>query len=324
MQSVNQELIDLYMKVGKFVSEKAEKEGWGKSTVKQLAEYLAKSESGLKGFSDKNIWRMKQYYETYRTCPVKLSALLRVLPWTHHMFILSGCKTQEEREFYIRLSLRERWSSRELERQIKTCVFERTVLADKKIHQELKNCQQNMSGVFKDKYVFEFIDIPESHHENDLRKKLVVNLKKFILEFGKDFFFVSDEYRIQVGMSDFYIDLLLYHRVLRCFVAVELKSCKFKPEHLGQLNFYLEALDRDVKREEENPSIGILLCKTVDDEVVEYALSRNVSPSLVAEYERKLIPKNILRGKLHELYEQLEESDEVPEQKKLMIKGEVK
>jgi RecB family endonuclease NucS len=149
-----------------------------------------------------------------------------------------------------------------------------------------------------------FLNLQEGHTEGELQKGLLQQLKNFILELGSDFLFVSEEYRLQVGNSDFFVDLLFYHRGLQCLVAFELKADKFKPEHIGQLNFYLEALDRDVKKQHENPSIGILLCKDKDDEVVEYALSRSLSPTLVAEYQIQLPDKKLLQQKLHELFEQ--------------------
>lgn len=156
--------------------------------------------------------------------------------------------------------------------------------------------------VFKDTYVLDFLNLPESHSEIDLQKSIVSHLKEFVLEFGKDFAFIGQEYRLQVGKNDYFIDLLFFHRGLRCLVMIELKIDDFKPEYLGKLNFYLEALDRDVRKPEENPSVGIILCKSKDDEVVEYALSRNLSPALVSEYKTKLIPKKILKKKLHEYY----------------------
>ena len=152
--------------------------------------------------------------------------------------------------------------------------------------------------------MLEFVGLPDLHGENDLQKRLIFRLKDFILELGKDFLFVGEEYKVQVGNSDFYIDLLFYHRELRCLVAFELKADKFKPEHLGQLNFYLEALDRDVRKAHENPSIGILLCKDSDTAVVEYALSRTLSPAMVSEYQIRLPDKKLLQQKLHELFDQ--------------------
>ena len=162
---------------------------------------------------------------------------------------------------------------------------------------------QNIATTFKDNYVFEFLNLPEEHSEDDLQRALIKQLKAFILELGKDFLFIGEEYRLQVGNSDFYIDLLFYHRTLRCMAAFELKADKFKPEHLGQLNFYLEALDRDVKKPDENPSIGILLCKAKDDAVVEYAMNRYLSPALVAEYQTKLPDKKLLQERVRRLFD---------------------
>ena len=156
---------------------------------------------------------------------------------------------------------------------------------------------------WKDSYIFEFLNLSEDHSESDLQEGLVQQMKTFILEIGKDFLFISEEFKLQVGNSDFYIDLLFYHRGLQCLVAFELKADKFKPDHLGQLNFYLEALDRDVKKQNENPSIGVLLCKDKDSEVVEYALSRSLSPTMVSEYKTQLPDKKLLQQKLHELFD---------------------
>jgi hypothetical protein len=147
------------------------------------------------------------------------------------------------------------------------------------------------------------LNLPEPHSESDLQRGLVRQMKNFILELGKDFLFIGEEYKLQVGNSDFYIDLLFYHRGLQCLVAFELKVDKFKPDHLGQVNFYLEALDRDVKKPNENPSIGVLLCKDKDSEVVEYALSRSLSPTMVSEYNTQLPDKKLLQQKLHELFD---------------------
>ena len=158
-------------------------------------------------------------------------------------------------------------------------------------------------NLFKDPYIFEFLDLPEGHSETDLEKALVLNLQKFILEIGKGYTYMGNQFRLQVGKKDYHTDLLFYHRDLQCLVMFELKIGEFEPEFLGKLNFYLEALDRDVKRPHENPSIGILLCKGKDTEVVEYAMARNISPALVADYETKLIDKKALTNKLNQLIE---------------------
>jgi RecB family endonuclease NucS len=167
----------------------------------------------------------------------------------------------------------------------------------------VRESNNDLPNTFKDSYVFEFLDLPDPHNESDLQRGLVGQMKNFILELGKDFLFIGEEYKLQVGNGDFYIDLLFYHRGLQCLVAFELKADKFKPDHLGQLNFYLEALDRDVKKAKENPSIGVLLCKDKDSEVVEYALSRSLSPTMVTEYKTQLPDKKILQQKLHELFD---------------------
>ncbi len=193
------------------------------------------------------------------------SSLLTKISWTHHLAIMSRCRSEEEREFYIRLSIQERYSVRELERQINSGVFERTMRSTQ-ISPSLKETFSSIAHNFKDSYIFEFLNLSEPIGENELQKALISQMKSFVLELGKDFLFVGEEFKIQVGNSDFSIDLLFFHRGLQCLVAFELKAAKFKPAHLGQLNFYLEALDRNVKRENENPSIGILLCKDKEKE----------------------------------------------------------
>ena len=301
----NTALMALYWKIGCIISQKVAQASWGKGVVIQLAHYIAQTDPSIKGFSDKNLWRMKQFYETYHE-DEKLSSLARELPWTHNTAIFSRCKTPEERRFYLEQCLQEKYTSRELERQIDAASFERVSLSQPKLSAALRVLQPTVGKAFKDRYVLEFLGLPEPHSENDLKKALVQHMKAFVLELGKDFLHVGEEYRLQVGNQDFYIDLLFFHRGLSALVAFELKVGQFKPEHMGQLNFYLEALDRDVKKPHENPSIGVLLCKGIDDEVVEYALSRNLSPALVAQYQLQLPDKKLIAAKLHELLAQHE------------------
>ncbi len=302
IRAVNAELINLYWNIGEYISNKIELSEWGDSVVTELAKFIQTHEPEIKGFSDKNLWRMKQFYETYKDFP-KLSTLLREISWSHNLAIFSRCKTAEEREFYLKLSKQESYSFRELERQISASLFERTMIGNSKLSTTLRESNHDLSNTFKDSYVFEFLNLPELHSESELQRGLVRQMKNFILELGKDFLFIGEEYKLQVGNSDFYIDLLFYHRGLQCLVAFELKADKFKPEQLGQLNFYLEALDRDVKKPNENPSIGVLLCKDKDSEVVEYALSRSLSPTMVSEYKTQLPDKKLLLQKLHELFD---------------------
>ena len=224
-----------------------------------------------------------QFYETYRAQP-KLSPLVRELSWTHNLLILSRCKREEEREFYLRICHRERWGKRELERQLAGALFERTVLSPAKLSPPVTELHPAAAEVFKDTYLLDFLDLPPSHSEADLQRALVEQLKQFLIELGRDFCFIGSQYLLQVGGRDFALDLLFFNRALNCLVAFELKIDEFQPSQLGQLEFYLEALDRDVRKPHEGPAIGVLLCATKDHEVVEYALSRAVSPALVAEY----------------------------------------
>uniref|UniRef100_UPI004047ADF8 PDDEXK nuclease domain-containing protein n=1 Tax=Aliarcobacter sp. TaxID=2321116 RepID=UPI004047ADF8 len=305
--SVNTILIELYWEIGKYISTKTTQENWGKGVVKELATFLKEKDPTSKGFGDKNLWLMKQFFETYKE-DEKLYTLCREISWSNNRRIMS-LQTIEEREFYLVLSIKNRYSYRELDKQINTSTFERTMIADKKLSTVLKELPQNVSGVFKDSYIVDFLDLPHNHKEKDLQNGLIGSLKEFILELGLGFAFIGQEYRVQVGNEDFYIDLLFFHRTLQCLVAFELKVGKFKPSDLGQLEFYLEALDRDVKQPQENPSIGVLLCREKNDEVVEYALSRTLSPTVISQYKTKLIPKEILQQKMNELYEQLENEE---------------
>ncbi|MEI6594599.1 MAG: PDDEXK nuclease domain-containing protein [Bacteroidota bacterium] len=231
-----------------------------------------------------------------------VSTVLTQTTWTNHLEILSGAKSAEEKLFYLLISIKEKLNKLELRRQIKSATFERTMMGNKIVSAVRTQLPE---GIFKDPYVFEFLDLPDGYSENDLEKALIKNLQKFIIEIGKGFAYMGNQFRLQVGNKDYYTDLLFYHRDLQCMVLFELKIEEFEPEFLGKLNFYLEALDRDVKRLHENPSIGILLCKGKDTEVVEYAMARNVSPAMIADYETKLIDKKVLANKLHQLVEQL-------------------
>lgn len=304
-QAVNLALIETYWAVGGYLSRKVAESGWGKGVIRELADWLLVNAQDVKGFSASNLWRMMQLYDTYAG-DERLAPLVRELSWSKNLLILGQCKTLEEKEFYLLSSARANWSKRELQNQIERSSFERTMLADLKLAPPVRELHQDVAGTFKDTYLLDFLNLPEPHLEADLQAALLHNLRKFLLELGDGFTFVGEKVRIQVGNRDFELDLLFYHRDLQCLVAFELKTGQFEPAHLGQLSFYLEALDRDRKRPHENPSIGVLLCRRKDDEVVEYALSRNLSPALVTEYETKMIPRQILREKLHEWREMLE------------------
>lgn len=302
--AVNKELVTLYWHIGEYVSQQVVKKAWGKSVVKELSLFIQQSDPNVVGFSPQNIWRMKQFFEAYKNFP-KLATLSRELSWSQNRLILP-LKSPEEQEFYLLFSIKEKWSVRELERQINASCFERVMLANEKLATLSGVLSTEATNTFKDTYVLELLELPESHLEKDLRKAIAQNITKFLLEFGRDFAFMGEEYPLQVGNQDFAIDLLFYNRNLNCMVAIELKIEKFKPEHLGQLNFYLEALDRDIRKSHEQPSIGILLCNGKDDIVVEYALSRTVSPTLVADYQTKLPSKELLQRKWKEILETLD------------------
>jgi predicted nuclease of restriction endonuclease-like (RecB) superfamily len=302
LAAVNTALIDLYWQIGEQISRHVAASGWGQGTVQSLAEHIRRRHTGARGFSAQNLWRMRQFFETYRN-QAKLSAMLREVSWTNNLMILGKCKRQEEREFYLRLAAAQKWPSRELERQINSALFERAVLSPAKLSAPLRELHPDADLIFKDTYLVEFLELPPKHSEADLQRALVEQLKQFLIELGRDFCFVGSQYAVQVGGRDFALDLLFYNRALNCLVAFELKVVEFEPEHLGKIEFYLEALDRDVRKPHENPSIGVLLCATKNQEVVEYALSRAVSPALVAEYQTRLPDKALLQAKLHEFYE---------------------
>ena len=299
-RAVNRELISMYWEIGHYISEKAAADNWGKSIVQEFSRAIQSRFVGIKGFSPQNIWRMKQFYETYAKSE-KLSTLSRELSWSNNVLIMMAAKTDEEREFYLLLTKNNNYSARELERQIDSSLYERSMISAER--NQLFISRNAGLTALRDSYVLEFLDVPERHKEKELRKAIIANLRDFILEFGRDFSFVGEEYRVQVGNTDFNIDLLFYNRELACLVAIELKIGRFKPEHLGQLEFYLEALDRDVKKPSENPRVGLILCAKKDDEVVEYALSRSMSPALIAEYQTHLPQKALLTNKLRELRE---------------------
>ena len=296
-RKVNEELILMYRNIGKILSEKAKDATYGDGYVDGLASYIQDNFPGIKGFNRRGLYRMKQFYELYAGNE-NVSPLVTQLSWTNHLLIMSGCKSDEEREFYIMLSVKERYTKRQLERQIDSGYYERYMLSKDKLLPEKVKSELNP---FLDSYVVEFLDLPSGFLEKDLRKGLIAGMKQFILEIGRDFTFIDEEYAITVGGEDCRIDLLFYHRTLRCLVAMELKTGKFKPEYVSKMDFYLEGLDRQVKKPDENPSVGLILCASKNDEVVEYAMSRTMSPMMVSRYQLQLPDREVLRKKLQEL-----------------------
>ena len=299
---VNEELIRLYWRIGEYLSVELKEANYGDGYMQSIADFIAVEYPDIKGFNKRGLYRMKQFYETYKG-DKKVSTLLTQLNWSNHLKLLSACKTPEERYFYLSLAVKERYSARELARQVDSGYYERYMLSDNALPANLPEDYGQSERVFLDKYVFEFLEIKEPFAEKDLRKAIVRNLKDFVLEIGKDFSLVGEEYRVQVGNHDYYIDLLFFHRGLSCLVVFELKIGEFQAEYVSKMGLYLEALDREIKKENENPSVGIILCTSKDDEVVEFTLSRNISPTMISEYNLKLIDKALLQRKLKEFAE---------------------
>ncbi len=297
-KTINKQLVELYWFIGKSLYEKVELTKWGERVVSKLSYDLQNEFPDMKGFSEQNLWRMKQMYETYKDNE-KLSPLVRELSWTHNLLILHNTESVEEKEFYIKTCISENWSKRELERQIESGLFERYMLSRKSDKLIPKTKEKNVLEHFKDEYVLNFLGLKDEFSEKDLRKAILNNLKQFILEIGKYFTFVGEEYTISIGNEDYKVDLLFYHRILRCLVAVELKIGKFKPEYIGKMQFYLSAIDEKHKLNNENPSVGLILCKSRNEEVVRIALSRAISPMKIATYKTKIIDKKLLKQKLH-------------------------
>jgi len=307
-RKINEELVTMYYEIGKYLSHKVSNEKWGNKVIDNIADEINKQYPTIKGFTRAGIYRMIQFYDTY--CDSEIVApLVRQISWTNNILIFSHKSTLKEKEFYIRLCIKNNYSKRELERQLASQYYERYMLSNGKANESLETVvgeEDCPNTRILDQYSLEFLDLPNNYAENDLRKAIVSNLKNFVLEIGNDFSFVGEEYRLVVGGQDFYIDLLFYNRTHCCLVAIELKIDDFKPEYISKMDFYLEALDRQVKKENENPSVGIILCASKNDTVVEYSFSRTISSTAVSEYSINIIDRELLENKLNQLKEMLD------------------
>ncbi|PIV52631.1 MAG: DUF1016 domain-containing protein [Elusimicrobia bacterium CG_4_10_14_0_8_um_filter_37_32] len=299
-QTANRQLVELYFNIGRSIYEKVEISKWGEGIIEKLSSDLQREFPDMRGLSSQNLWRMKQIYESYKDNE-KLSPLVRELSWTNNIIILHNTKTIEEKEFYIKTCLNEQWSKRELERQVESSLYERYMLSRKTDKLVPHTKEKDKTTLFKDEYLLDFLGLKDNFSEKDLQKAIIANLKQFFLEFGKHFTFVGEEYKVIVGGQDFKVDLLFFHRVLKCLVAVELKIGEFKPEYIGKMQFYLTGLDEQNKLKDENPSVGLILCKSKNDEVVRVAISRALSPMKIAIYRTKIIDRKLLKKKLHSL-----------------------
>ena len=306
-RKINEELVLMYFEIGKYLSSRIKANRWGAKVITNIANKLKSIYPEIKGFDRSSLYLMIQFYETYSENEI-VGPLVPQIGWTNNIIILKRTKTMEEKEFYIRLCIANNYSKRELIRQIDSGYYQRFLLSNNLEQFNLRI--EKKTNFVLDYYSLEFLNLPEPYSEKDLRRAIVANLKSFILEIGKEFAFIGEEYRVQVGDRDYFIDLLFYNRTYSCLVAFELKLGEFEPEYLSKMNFYLEALDRQIKKDEENPSVGIILCSSKDETVVEYALARNTSPTAIATYETKLINKELLEKKIAQLRSLLESKNE--------------
>lgn len=294
LKAVNKELMALYWDIGKMIVVRQEKEGWGKAVVETLAVDLQKEFPGVQGYSARNIWYMRMFYITYRE-NTKLQPMVAEISWTKHLVILDRCEDDIEKEFYIRMTRKFGWTKNVLIHQIENKTYEKTLLNqtnfDKALPEKIKN-QAKLA--VKDEYTFDFLELGDEHSEIELERALMNRVNHFLIEMGGAFTFVGNQFRLEIDGSEFFIDILLYHRRLKCLVAIELKAGKFLPEYVGKMQFYLTALDETVKEKGENPSIGIILCKDKSRTIVEYALRVSRKPIGVAAYKiTAQLPRNL-------------------------------
>ncbi len=292
LKAVNKALVTLYWDIGKRIVEKQEKLGWGKAVVESLAVDLQKEFPGIRGFSADNLWRMRKFYVQFEG-NTKLAPMVQEISWAKIVVIMESCKDVHEREFYIAMTKKFGWTKDVLIHQIENQSYEKTLLNqtsfDKTVPAKIRN-QAKLA--VKDEYTFGFLELGDEHLENELERALMVNVRRFLLEMGGYFCFVGNQHRIEIDSREYFVDILLYHRKLRCLVAIELKIGDFKPEYAGKMQFYLSALNDRDKLEEENPAIGIIICKSKNRTVVEYALKDVHKPIGVSTYLiKKLLPK---------------------------------
>ena len=298
---------EVYQFVGEQIVNMQEKREWGDSVVEKLSSYLKMKFPDMSGFSVRNLWNMKRFYETYRSVE-KLQTLSAEIAWSHNLLLLNRTKSMEEKEFYIKMSIKERWSFRELQRQIDSAYYERYMLAQKPEQLaiiERKKLVANAGDVrahLKDEYVLEFLDLSKTFSEKELRKAMLDNLREFFLEFGRNLTFVGEEYPLIVDNEEFRIDLLFFHRELKCLIPIELKIGDFKPEYIGKMQFYLSALDELVRLPDENPSVGLILCRSKKESIVRLTLSKAHKEGIkISVYQTKLPDKKLIQKRLEKM-----------------------
>ncbi len=312
LRQVNLQLIDLYWDLGKMIVSRQKKHNWGKSIVRSLSKDLQNEFPGMSGFSSQNLWYMRQFYLTYKG-KKKLQPLVGEISWAKHLVIISRCKDDSEREFYIKMTKKFGWTKNVLIHQIDNQSFEKYLLNQTNFDKAVPVKYRNQAKLaVKDEYTFGFLELEEEHSERELEIGLINNIRKFLSEMGGYFAFIGNQFLIEVEGDEFFIDLLLYHRVLKSLVAIELKIGDFKPEYAGKMQFYLSALDDTIRLKDEKPSIGIIICKGKKRTVVEYALKDSRKPIGVSTYTiAKKLPENIKKylPSPKDLKEQLDKLD---------------
>ena len=285
LKAVNREMINLYWDIGKMIVTRQQNVNWGKSVVEQLAKDLQAEFPGISGFSTRNIWRMRDFYLTYHSQEI-LPPMVAEIGWTHNVVILEKCKDDLEREFYIKMTRKFGWTKNVLIHQIENQTYQKTLLNqtnfNKTVPTEIRN---QLKLAVKDEYTFDFLELADEHSDRQLEQAILTRVEPFLQEMGGLFAFIGSQYRLEVDDEEYFIDILLYHRRLKCLVAIELKIGKFLPEYVGKMQFYLSVLDNTVKLPDENPSIGIILCKSKQRTIVEYALKDSNKPIGVATYQ---------------------------------------
>lgn len=298
LKTVNRELISLYWDLGGLLSSRRKESVWGKGIVANLARDLQREFPGIGGFSAQNLWRMKQFHESY-VGDERLSPLVREIAWTHNVIIMMRCKNKLEREFYIRWTGKFGWSKNVLIHQIENKTYQKTLLNQTNFSETLPQTLRDQAKLaIKDEYTFDFLELGDKYNERQLEQALLSRVDRFLREMGGLFSFVGNQFRVEADGEEYFIDLLLYHRRLMCLIAVELKVGDFLPEHVGKMQFYLTLLDKRVREKNENPSIGIILCKSKKRTIVEYALLQSKKPIGVASYRVVTTLPNNLRKQL--------------------------
>lgn len=285
LKAVNKELINLYWDIGKNIVQKQEQFGWGKSVVKNLSEELQKEFAGMKGFSVQNLWNMRQFYLEYFENE-KLQTLSREIGWSHNVAVFHKCKDELEREFYIKMVIKFGWTYRVLDNHIDNKSYEKFLLNQTNFDNTVVEKYKHQAKLaVKDEYNFDFLELGEEHSEYELELGLVNKIREFLAQMGTDFAFLGNQYKLEVDEEEYFVDILLYHRRLKSLIAIELKIGKCKPEYAGKMNFYLSVLNDTIKLPDENPSIGIIICKEKKRTTVEYALKESNQPIGIATYK---------------------------------------